>query len=76
MTDSPLEGKNQVMEALKQLGPLNQRRPNNFLLQMFFDSKVEEIINLFGEGPKVNFKETVGILNRLAPLFWFKMETN
>ena len=69
MTDSPLEGKNQVMVALKQLEPLNQRRPNNFLLQMFFDSKVEEIINLFGEGPKVNFKETEEILKRLAPLF-------
>ena len=36
---------------------------------MFFDSKVEEIINLFGEGPKVNFKETEEILKRLAPLF-------
>ncbi|MFQ3341209.1 MAG: hypothetical protein ACI9TK_000868 [Flavobacteriaceae bacterium] len=69
MTENPLEGKIQVIEALKQLRPLNQRRPNNFLLKMFFDAKVEEIVNIFGEGPKVNFKETEEILKTLAPFF-------
>ena len=69
MTEDPLEGKKSLMNALNQLEPLNQRRPNNFLIQMFFDAKVEEIVNLFQEGPKVDFKETEEILKKIAPFF-------
>jgi hypothetical protein len=69
MTEDPLEGKTKLMEALKKLEPLNQRRPNNFLIQIFFDAKVEEIVNLFQEGPKVDFKETEEILKKIAPFF-------
>jgi len=69
MTEDPLEGKTKLMEALNNLEPLNQRRPNNFLVQIFFDAKVEEIVNLFQEGPKVDFKETEEILKKIAPFF-------
>ena len=48
---------------------LFQRRPNAFLLQIFFDAKVEEIVNLFEDGPKVDFKETEEILKKIAPFF-------
>ena len=69
MTEDPLEGKTKLMEALNNLEPLNQRRPNNFLVQIFFDAKVEEIVNLFQECPKVDFKETEEILKKIAPFF-------
>lgn len=69
MTDDPLAGKIGLMGAIKKLEPLNQRRPNNFLIQIFFDAKVEEIVNLFQDGPKVDFKETEEILKKIAPFF-------
>ena len=69
MTDYPLAGKIGLMGAIKKLEPLNQRRPNNFLIQIFFDAKVEEIVNLFQDGPKVDFKETEEILKKIAPFF-------
>jgi hypothetical protein len=69
MTTNPLEAKTQIMSAINQLEPLYQRRPNSFLLQLFFDAKVEEIVSLFQEGPKVDFKETEDVLKKIAPFF-------
>lgn len=69
LTASPIEAKQAVMEAIKALEPLFLRRPNAFLLQLFFDAKVEEIVNIFKEGPKVDFKETEAVLKKIAPLF-------
>ena len=69
MTSFPLEGKEAVMKAIQQLEPLFLRRPNAFLLQIFFDAKVEEIVNLFKEGPKIDFKATETVLKKIAPFF-------
>jgi len=69
MTSKPLEGKEVLMEAIQMLDPLFRRRPNAFLLQVFFDAKVEEIVNLFSEGPEVDFKATETVLKRIAPFF-------
>ena len=69
LTTDPLEGKEALMEAIQLLDPRYQRRPNAFLLQVFFDAKVEEIVNLFSEGPKVDFKTTETVLKKIAPFF-------
>ena len=69
MTSAPLEGKEAIMKAIIQLEALFLRRPNAFLLQVFFDAKVEEIVNLFKEGPKVDFKKTEIVLKKIAPFF-------
>ncbi|MDA0793038.1 MAG: DUF4835 family protein [Bacteroidetes bacterium] len=69
LTTDPLKGKEALMEAIQLLDPLYQRRPNAFLLQVFFDAKVEEIVNLFSEGPKVDFKTTETVLKKIAPFF-------
>lgn len=69
MTLQPEEGKKAVMDAIQKLEPLYQRRPNAFLLQIFFDAKVEEIVNLFQDGPKVDFDKTDAVLKKIAPFF-------
>lgn len=69
MTSAPLEGKEAIMKAIIQLEALFLRRPNAFLLQVFFDAKVEEIVNIFKEGPKVDFKKIEIILKKIAPFF-------
>lgn len=69
MTQDPSMGKIALMKAIGQLEPMFQRRPNAFLLQIFFDAKVEEIVNLFREGPKVDFKKTEEVLKKIAPFF-------
>ena len=69
MTNDPIAGKKALMLSIQDLEPLFQRRPNAFLLQLFFDAKVEEIVNLFKEGPKIDFKKTEDVLKKIAPFF-------
>ena len=78
LTTSPIEAKQGLMRAIEGLEPLFLRRPNAFLLQLFFDAKVEEIVNIFKEGPKVDFKETEAVLKKIAPFFgsrWKQIKT-
>ena len=69
MTSNPKKGKIALMKSIQKLEPLFERRPNTFLIQIFFYAKVEEIVNLFREGPKVDFKKTENILKKIAPFF-------
>ena len=69
MANDPIAGKKALMLSIQELEPLFQRRPNAFLLQLFFDAKVEEIVNLFKEGPKTDFKKTEDVLKKIAPFF-------
>ena len=69
MANDPIAGKKALMLSIQELEPLFQRRPNAFLLQLFFDAKVEEIVNLFKEGPKTDFKKTADVLKKIAPFF-------
>ena len=57
------------MKYIQKLETLFERRHNTFIIQIFFDAKVEEIVNLFREGPKVDFKKTENILKKIAPFF-------
>ena len=52
MTNDPIAEKKALMLSIQDLEPLFQRRPNAFLLQLFFDAKVEEIVNLFQEAQR------------------------
>lgn len=65
---SPKLSKEKIGNALKQLQIMNRRRPNSYILRVFFDAKAEEIEQIFSGGPSVNIAETVGVLNGIAPM--------
>jgi hypothetical protein len=69
MTKAPLKGKNNIINAILALEDLYDRRPNSMLLQMFFDAKADEIVNLFSDGPKVDFGRTSKMLKKIAPFY-------
>lgn len=69
MTENPLTGKKEIIKAITQLEPLYKRRPNALLLQMFFDSKAKEIVNIFSGGPEVETQDFVFNLKKIAPFF-------
>ena len=62
-------GKNNIINAILALEDLYDRRPNAMLLQMFFDAKADEIVNLFSDGPKVDFSRTSKMLKKIAPFY-------
>ena len=69
MTKAPMKGKNNIINAILALEDLYDRRPNAMLLQMFFDAKADEIVNLFSDGPKVDFGRTSKMLKKIAPFY-------
>ncbi len=68
MSEKPQNGKQNIANIIQQFSVMNNRRPNSLLLRTFFDTKAEEIEDIFSGGPKVNITKVVSTLNRVAPL--------
>ena len=62
------DGKEAIVNSLLQFKAMNQRRPNSFILRVFFDAKAEEIEDIFSGGPNVDIVELVETLGRIAPM--------
>ncbi len=69
MSDNPKDGKEKIASAITDLNTMNQRRPNSFLLRVFFDAKGDEIADIFSGGPSVNVTSVIDVLNRIAPTY-------
>ena len=67
MNQNPKEAKEKIVTSLMELGVLNNRRPNSFILRVFFDAKSEEIEDIFSDGPSVSITDLVTVLTRIAP---------
>ncbi len=74
MADDPAAAKSTIASSLELFKALNNRRPNAFLLQTFFDAKAEEIQSIYSGGPKVSVTQLVETLNRVAPFHASKWE--
>ncbi len=61
------KGKETIASSIDDLVTLNRRRPNSFILQVFFDAKAEEIQTIFSDGPSVSIKDLVDNLYKIAP---------
>ena len=69
MTKDQIKAKTNLATSLIHLSDLNNRRPNSFLIQMFFDAKSQEIVNIFSKGPQIEIISTRNILKNIAPFF-------
>jgi hypothetical protein len=67
--DNNSTGKQIIAGSLRLFETLNQRRPNAFLLQTFFDAKAEEIQNIFSDGPEIDLVQLKETLNKVAPFY-------
>lgn len=67
MAKNVKDAKTAVVSAVMELESLNKRRPNSFLLRVFFDAKANEIADIFSGGPSVNIADMVSMLSKLAP---------
>jgi hypothetical protein len=74
MADDTRAAKSTVAKSLEIFKALNNRRPNSFLLQTFFDAKAEEIKSVYSGGPKVDVVQLIETLNRIAPFHADKWE--
>lgn len=68
MNSEAKKGKETISKALSELEVMNRRRPNSFILRVFFDAKADEIQEIFSDGPSVNISDLVTTLSRIAPM--------
>lgn len=47
MSDNVTDGRLAIVEALESLQKAHRNKPNSYILQIFFDAKADEIVNIF-----------------------------
>ncbi|MFC0604527.1 type IX secretion system protein PorD [Winogradskyella pulchriflava] len=68
MAEDVKGGKALIISTLTELDKIHRRRPNSYLLRVFFDAKSDELMDILSGGPSVNITDAVDILNRIAPM--------
>jgi hypothetical protein len=74
MAKNVAEGRVQVLKSLLQLEKVHDRRPGNFQLKIFFNSKVDEIVNLFSDGLAKEKTLISNLVNKVDPTNLTKYE--
>jgi hypothetical protein len=55
-------GRTNIANGLKSLSPVHRQKPNSYLMQIFFDAKVNEIIKILQEAPSSEAMRAYNIL--------------
>lgn len=75
MESEPNQAKEKIKNSLLKLEKLQNGRLNQFLIQLFFDAKSDEIFDIFSAGKEVSeARKLKQVLNKLAPLGHSKWE--
>ncbi len=67
MVDKTDEGRSKILEALGGLLPVHKARPASFNMQIFFNAKCDEIVNLFCKGTSEEKAKLIDLLNSIDP---------
>jgi len=67
MFDDKTKAKNTIAEAITNLQRIYSKRPNAYLLRVFLDTKEDEIVSVFKEGPQVDTRGLQEMLLRVYP---------
>ena len=69
MVNQPEIGKQTISKSIADLKSLSDSRPNSLVLQLFFDTKSDEVVQIFTGGPSFDTSQLRDDLNRVAPFF-------
>ena len=69
MVTQPEVGKQTISKSIADLKSLSDSRPNSLVLQLFFDTKSDEVVQIFTGGPSFDTSQLRDDLNRVAPFF-------
>ena len=69
MHDDKLLSKKNISSSIISLERMNRRIPNSILLKIFFETKSDEIKDIFSSGPDFDTAILYNQLNRMAPFF-------
>jgi hypothetical protein len=67
MSQRAEEGRSNIAESLRDLQKVFRRRPSTYILQMFFDAKSDELVNVFSKSFPDERTRVLTILNEIDP---------
>ena len=76
MHNDILLSKKNISNSIISLERMNRRVPNSMLLKIFFETKSDEIVDVFSAGPDFNNGILFNQLNKMAPFFsnkWYNI---
>jgi len=67
MVDQKREAKETIANSIIGLQDLFNNRPNTFLIRVFMDTKSDEIVDVFSDGPRIETAKLREVLSRIFP---------
>lgn len=67
MADKTEEGRANIANTLRDIQTVFRRRPSVYILQMFFDAKADELVNIFSKSFPDERNRVLAILNEVDP---------
>lgn len=67
MHSKPDEGREAITKSIKLMEPVAQILPNAMFIKVFFNSKVNELVNIYKEAPASDQNKMIDLLSRLDP---------
>jgi hypothetical protein len=67
MSEKPEEGRATIAESLRSVQQVFRRRPSTYILQIFFDAKSDELVNIFTKSFPDERNRVMAILNEVDP---------
>jgi hypothetical protein len=67
MTENNEKARLKIIEAIEGLRSLQRKRPDSYLLQLFFETKVDEIVSIFQQANPQNKRRVFNLLSQLDP---------
>ena len=69
LVDNSRDAKEVMARSIEGLQDLYNDRPNTFLIRVFFDTKGDEIVDVFADGPRIDTSQLKDVLSRIYPSF-------
>jgi hypothetical protein len=67
MSQKPEEGRSNIADAMRDIQSVFRRRPSTYILQIFFDAKADELVNVFSKSFPDERNRVMAILNEVDP---------
>ncbi|MCG6188002.1 type IX secretion system protein PorD [Maribellus maritimus] len=74
MSDRPDEGRSTIANSLRDIQKVFRRRPNTYIVQLFFDAKSDELVNIFSKSYPDERNRVMAILTEVDPANGSKYE--
>ena len=67
MSENKVDAKEDILNAIVDLNKIYNNSMSSYIFRVFMDAKSDEIVELFSDGPKMDIRNLIDILNRISP---------